>query len=64
MDFGFEWDSEKEAANQRKHGVTFAEASTVFGDPFARTRADPLHSIDEGSGGSRSANRIVGGFWW
>ena len=28
-------------------GVSFDEASTVFGDPFAGTIADPLHSIDE-----------------
>ena len=47
MEFGFEWDPGKAAANERKHGVTFDEASTVFGDPFARTRPDPLHSLDE-----------------
>jgi uncharacterized DUF497 family protein len=47
MEFGFEWDPEKAAANERKHGVTFGEASTVFGDPFARTRPDPLHSLAE-----------------
>ena len=47
MDFGFEWDPDKAEANERKHGVTFDEAGTVFGDPFARTRLDPLHSIGE-----------------
>ena len=47
MSFGFEWDPEKAEANVRKHGVSFDEASTVFGDPFARTRPDPLHSVDE-----------------
>jgi uncharacterized DUF497 family protein len=26
----FEWDSRKEMANRRKHGVSFAEARTVF----------------------------------
>jgi uncharacterized protein len=33
----FEWDPRKEAANQRKHGVGFREAATVFGDPLAIT---------------------------
>ena len=47
MSFGFEWDPDKAEANARKHGVTFDEASTVFGDPFSRTRPDPLHSVDE-----------------
>ena len=28
----FEWDSEKAADNERKHGVTFEEAATVFLD--------------------------------
>ena len=28
----FEWDDDKTAANERKHGVTFAEALTVFAD--------------------------------
>ncbi|HWK90154.1 MAG TPA: BrnT family toxin [Longimicrobium sp.] len=47
MDFGFEWDPEKARSNERKHGVTFDEAQTAFGDPFARTRPDPLHSREE-----------------
>jgi uncharacterized DUF497 family protein len=47
MDFGFEWDPNKAATNERKHGVTFDEASTVFGDPLARTRPDVLHSVGE-----------------
>jgi uncharacterized DUF497 family protein len=28
-----EWDEAKAAANFEKHGVSFAEAATVFGDP-------------------------------
>ena len=32
----FEWDSEKAAANSRKHNVTFHEACEVFFDPFFR----------------------------
>ena len=43
----FDWDDDKAKANVEKHGVTFEEASTVFGDPLAITYADPDHSIDE-----------------
>jgi uncharacterized protein len=32
----FEWDESKEAANLKKHGVSFDEAKTVF-DFFYRT---------------------------
>jgi len=30
----FEWDEEKNLANQRKHGISFEEASTIFGGPL------------------------------
>ncbi len=43
----FEWEPEKASLNERKHGVTFHEAATVFGDPLAITFADPDHSMDE-----------------
>lgn len=43
----FEWDPEKAFQNRQKHGVTFQEAATVFGDPLAITFADPYHSADE-----------------
>ena len=43
----YEWDPEKAEANKRKHGVSFHEAATVFGDPLAVTFTDPDHSIDE-----------------
>jgi uncharacterized DUF497 family protein len=43
----FTWDPHKESANRRKHGVTFAEASTVFTDSLAATGADPDHSVGE-----------------
>ncbi len=42
-----EWDPEKDQQNQVKHGVSFDEASTVFGDPFALTIDDPDHSVEE-----------------
>ncbi len=40
----FEWDADKEDANDRKHGVSFPEAETVFADPLALTGYDPDHS--------------------
>jgi uncharacterized protein len=43
----FEWDADKAASNLVKHGVTFDEAVTVFGDRFATTVPDPDHSVDE-----------------
>ena len=43
----FEWDPEKDLENQASHGVSFDEASAVFGDPFAITIDDPDHSSDE-----------------
>lgn len=43
----FEWDVRKDAANQRKHGVSFDEAKSVFTDDYARLIADPDHSDDE-----------------
>jgi len=43
----FEWDPQKDQENQSKHNVSFDEASTVFGDPFALTIDDPDHSFEE-----------------
>jgi uncharacterized DUF497 family protein len=43
----FDWDPEKAVKNVAKHGVNFAEAATVFGDPLAMTYSDPDHSEDE-----------------
>jgi len=43
----FEWDPRKELSNRRKHGVGFAEASTVFGDPLSITIPDPDYGGDE-----------------
>ena len=44
---GFEWDDDKAAINERKHGVTFIEALTVFLDPMAIIIPDPDHSDEE-----------------
>ena len=43
----FEWDADKAASNLAKHGVSFEEASTVFGDPVATTVLDRGHSVGE-----------------
>ena len=43
----FEWDEAKAAANPRKHGVSFAEASTAFADELSLTGDDPDHSRGE-----------------
>ena len=43
----FEWDIEKAKGNERIHGITFDEASTVFADPLSLTINDPLHSEKE-----------------
>ena len=43
----FEWDERKAATNAKKHGVSFHEASTVFGDSLAITFHDPDHSENE-----------------
>jgi len=47
MSLTFEWDQNKSDENERKHGITFEEAKTVFNDPFAITINDPDHSDDE-----------------
>ncbi len=43
----FEWDEKKAYQNIKKHGISFEEAVTVFGDPFSITIYDPLHSEGE-----------------
>jgi uncharacterized protein len=43
----FEWDARKAALNHAKHGVSFEEAATVFGDPDALDGPDLGHSDKE-----------------
>ncbi len=43
----FECDKEKAASNLKKHGVSFEEAETVFGDLLARIFEDKEHSLKE-----------------
>ena len=41
------WDEGKNRANQRKHGVSFEEAATVFSDEHGLVIPDPFHSDEE-----------------
>jgi uncharacterized DUF497 family protein len=43
----FAWDEKKNEENQRKHGISFDEAKTVFVDEYALLTGDPDHSSDE-----------------
>lgn len=47
MELVFEWDPRKDLANLEKHGITFTEATSVFGDSLARIFADEDHSTEE-----------------
>jgi uncharacterized protein len=47
MALRFLWDSRKAASNQRRHGIGFQEATTVFDDSLSVTIPDPDHSVDE-----------------
>jgi len=44
MALRFEWDERKDRTNQRKHGVSFREAQSVFIDEHALLLGDPGHS--------------------
>jgi len=43
----FEWDENKNRINQKKHGISFTEAQTVFHDDEALVIDDPEHSEEE-----------------
>ena len=47
LELAFEWDKQKAKINQRKHNISFEEASTVFDDPLAVNFDDPDHSTGE-----------------
>ena len=50
--YNFEWDSEKAEANLSKHGVSFREAVTAFGDPVvepARSRPFRIRELSRGT---------------
>lgn len=43
----FRWNIAKDQSNQKKHGVSFSEASTVFSDKFSLDFDDEAHSFRE-----------------
>ena len=47
MSLEFDWDPPKAAYNLASHGVSFDEATSVFGDPLARVFFDEEHSYNE-----------------
>jgi len=58
----FQWDPRKATKNVARHGISFTEASTVFGDPLASTILDPDHSADEArllTIGRSTAGRLI-----
>jgi uncharacterized DUF497 family protein len=46
-ELGFEWDRKKARSNEKKHGVSFEEAQTVFSDENGLLLDDPDHSERE-----------------
>ncbi len=58
----FEWDNEKAERNLKKHGVSFAEAVTVWDDYFYIDLFDEEHSFEENRYlffGESSQNRLL-----
>jgi uncharacterized DUF497 family protein len=45
--YNFDWDPKKAEENLKKHGVSFTEAVSAFGDPLSMNMADPDHSESE-----------------
>ncbi|MCD8285647.1 MAG: BrnT family toxin [Clostridia bacterium] len=63
FEWTFEWDEDKDIQNRQKHGISFAEAQSVFYDADALVMADPDHSDNEEErfimGFSEKANLLV-----
>ena len=59
----FEWDTNKNEINKKKHGIAFEEAQSVFYDENALVIDDPEHSKEEERfiilGFSTKANLLV-----
>ena len=59
MDTEFEWDPEKAESNYQRHGVSIAEAATVFFDQLRYlTRCIPLTKTASSSLDRRTSNAI------
>ena len=54
----FEWDAAKAESNFEKHGVSFAEAMGVFGDPLEVTIPDPDH-VEAFDSGRRRVGKVL-----
>ena len=64
--YEFEWDEAKADYNTRTHGVSFAEAASVFDDPLLVTVPDDEHSDEEDRGfslGHSSQRRLLAVSW-
>jgi len=58
----FEWDNQKARSNEKKHGVSFLEGSSLFRDPLFVVFDDPDHSQTENRYiiiGHSSQNRLL-----
>jgi hypothetical protein len=47
VEYPFEWDEEKDATNQARHGVAFVDAQEAFFDRNRIIAQDEAHSEDE-----------------
>jgi uncharacterized protein len=43
----FQWDEAKNAANQRKHGISFEEAAKAFDDPYCVTELERIENGEQ-----------------
>ena len=59
----FEWDAVKAASNLETHGVGFAEAITVFGDPLEVTIPDPDTPWRSSASSAWGAPQRAGSWW-
>jgi uncharacterized protein len=63
MQLRFEWDKRKAETNQRKHGISFDEAQSVFTDDLSIIVPDPDHPSGEDRaiiiGRSRGGHTLV-----
>ena len=61
--FKFEWDDQKAASNLLKHGVSFDEAVSVFGDSLALTFLDADHTEVEDRSRTMESQAKHGFLW-
>ncbi len=61
--FNFEWDDQKATSNLLKHGVSFDEAVSVFGDGQALTFSTPS-TANSRIEVEHTESQTGHGFWW